>query len=192
MEGYFMRFEFVLAFAAIMALTFTATSTGGRTTDDWDNEGLALYNQGEYDAAILRYDMAIMLDPNNAYAWNNKGNSLVGKSRLDVNTTYYDEAIKCFDEAIRIDPDFMLPWNNKGSILNDLGRYDESIRYFDMAIMLDPSIPEPRNNKGIALDGQGKYDEAILCYDEAIRLNPNYANALRNRAVAHAAIAQVG
>jgi tetratricopeptide (TPR) repeat protein len=165
--------------------------SGSQTADDWVNEGKALVAQGEYDAALLRYDMAIMLDPNNAIAWNEKGIALVEKSRSnDVNTTYYDDAINCFDEAIRLVPDLIYPWCNKGGALDDLGKYDEAIRCLDVAIMLDSSIAVPWNSKGVALAGQGKYDEAILFYDEAIRLDSDYATALANRAIAHAAIAQ--
>jgi tetratricopeptide (TPR) repeat protein len=36
----------------------------------------ALHFQGKYDEAILAYDEAIRLDPEDALAWNNKGLAL--------------------------------------------------------------------------------------------------------------------
>ena len=57
--------------------------------------------------ALDYYDQAIKIDPNYAYAWNNKGIALrnIGK---------YDEAIECYDTAIKIDPNYADAWNNKG------------------------------------------------------------------------------
>jgi tetratricopeptide (TPR) repeat protein len=39
----------------------------------------------------------LAIDPNNSYAWNNKGNAL-------HNLGKYNEAIKCYDEAIELEP----------------------------------------------------------------------------------------
>src|SRR5450756_2992201 len=60
------------------------------------------------------------LDPRNADAWNNKGNSLNNLSR-------YEEAIFCFDKALELDPRNVTAWTNKGGSLGSLGRYQEAI-----------------------------------------------------------------
>ncbi|HQB60209.1 MAG TPA: tetratricopeptide repeat protein, partial [Spirochaetota bacterium] len=51
----------------------------------------------KYDEAIGCYNKAIEIDPNDAYAYNKKGNTL---SYLNL----YDEAIVCYDKALEIDP----------------------------------------------------------------------------------------
>ena len=48
---------------------------------EWSNKGIALGNQGRYDEAIKAYDEAIRLDPKDAMAWIDKGNSLKALGR---------------------------------------------------------------------------------------------------------------
>lgn len=58
----------------------------------WNNEGMALYNQGNYTGAIACYDRATGIDPEYALAWSNKGNALKALHRNA-------EAEKAFSEA---------------------------------------------------------------------------------------------
>jgi Flp pilus assembly protein TadD len=51
------------------------------------DEGNNHFSTGNYNEAIKCYDKAIKINPNNAMAWNNKGNAL---SELKI----YDESIK--------------------------------------------------------------------------------------------------
>jgi len=46
------------------------------------------------------------MNPNNAFAWNTKGNALYKLSR-------YEEAIFCYNRAIEIEPLFVRAWHNK-------------------------------------------------------------------------------
>ena len=48
----------------------------------------------------------LAIDPNNSYAWNNKGNAL-------HNLGKYNEAIKCYDEAIELEPSNAYAWHNR-------------------------------------------------------------------------------
>ena len=57
----------------------TSSSQRQQTAEDWFNKSVALHDQGNYADAIKALDEAIRLspnDPNNAIAWNNKGNTL--------------------------------------------------------------------------------------------------------------------
>jgi len=68
------------------------------------NEGMALYNQDNYDEAIAKFDKALEIDPNYekakkllCHSWCGKGDNLSEKGE-------YSEAITCYDKAIGIDP----------------------------------------------------------------------------------------
>ena len=117
----------------------------------------------EYSKAYRGMTKSLELDPDDATAWNNKGNALGNLGR-------HEEAIKCYDKAIEIAPNYAYAWNNKGIFLVNLGRYDESIEYFDKAIELDPNLSMAWNNRGLALDNLGNYEEGIECYDKAIEI----------------------
>jgi len=76
--------------------------------------------------ALDYYDQAIKIDPNYAYAWNNKGIAL-------SNLGKYDEAIECHDRAIKIDPNYADAWNNKGVSLRKIGQQKDADRCFTKA-----------------------------------------------------------
>jgi tetratricopeptide (TPR) repeat protein len=129
-----------------------------------------LSQSGKSDEAIKAYEKAIEFNPQNAYAWDNKGIAL---GRLNKS----DEAIKAFDKAIEINPQNSGAWGNKGNALADLNKPDEAIKAFDKAIEINPHDPDTWNDKGLSLDALGKYDDAILAYSKAIEINPQYADA---------------
>ena len=129
----------------------------------------------KHEEAIGSYDKAIEIDPDNVYAWNNKGTALGELGR-------HDEALKCFDKILEIDPENAHAWNNKGVALGRLSRYDEALECFSKAIEIDPNNARIWSNKGATLGELGRYDEALRCYDKAIEIDPNYAGAWYDRA----------
>ena len=56
--------------------------------------GAALYQKGQFDAAISQYHEAIRLQPNDALAHNNLGGALVRKGRIDEAITQYQEGLR--------------------------------------------------------------------------------------------------
>ena len=102
------------------------------TAEKYYYNGIDFSSQGKYDEAIESFDEAIRLDPNDAKAWNSKGNALNSQGK-------YDEAIESFEEAIRLDPNDAVAWYNKGNALNSQGKYDEAIRAYDKVKKLDYS-----------------------------------------------------
>lgn len=163
------------------------------------------YDAGEYDVAIMYYDEAIRLDPEDASGWLNKGLALHKQDKLD-------EAIKCYDEVIKLNskinlsldsnnrtvairhfnnititllnPSYAEPWIFKGNALCGQKKYDDAIKAYDEAIRLDPNLTTAWHNKGYTLFFQDKYEEAIKAFDEAIRLSPNFVDAWINKGAA--------
>ena len=62
---------------------------------DWVKEGNNLDSKGKYDEAIAYYDKALMIDPTDADAWFDKGETLkkMGKST---------EADRCVETATKL------------------------------------------------------------------------------------------
>ena len=63
--------------------------------DGWYNRGVVLQDKEKHEEAIVCYDEAIQLDPENLAAYNGKGNSLRKLERDE-------EAILCFDTSIKL------------------------------------------------------------------------------------------
>jgi tetratricopeptide (TPR) repeat protein len=128
----------------------------------------------KYFEAIRCYDKALEINPNNVYAWSNKGTAL---DKLGM----YEEAIRCYDKALEINPNNVYAWSNKGTAFSNLGKYQKAVEHYDKATELDPNDAYAWNNKGNALANLGKYEEAIRCYDKALEINPNMSVAQQNR-----------
>ncbi|MEM4657604.1 MAG: tetratricopeptide repeat protein, partial [Candidatus Methanosuratincola sp.] len=58
---------------------------------------------GKNEDAIVYFDLALEIDPENALAW-------AGKGIAFVNLGMYDEALECFDKAISHDAELAFAW----------------------------------------------------------------------------------
>ncbi len=94
----------------------------------YNNRGLARYDQGDLSNAIVDFDQAIILNPNDAIAYNNRG--LARRAQGDL-----DDAIADFDQAIILNPD-ATAYNNRGSARKAQGDLDNAIadyqQYLDL------------------------------------------------------------
>jgi len=124
-------------------------------------------------------------NPNNAEAYNNRGNAYAKKGD-------YDKAISDFTEAIRLEPNLALAYSNrslayykKGELGRAISDYNEAIRlnrFFYVCFGLYPDSYYGRLRRSLAYvkiglrDGiRGYYDRAMSGFKEAIRLKPSCA-----------------
>ena len=119
----------------------------------------------------------IRLKPDDADAYNNRGNS---KYKLGQHFA----AIADYDIAIRLNPDDVDVYFNRGIVKNDLGQHFAAIADYDIAIRLKPDYATAYYNRGTTKVHLGQHFAAIADYDIAIRLKPDYATAYYNRGIA--------
>jgi len=84
-----------------------------------------------YEDALLCFEQALILVPNDPGALSLKGYSLDSVGR-------YREAIDCFDKILQTQPKETNIIINKGLALSHLGKYDEAIAYFDTVLDYEP------------------------------------------------------
>ena len=60
-------------------------------------KGKNLVNEGKYEEALLLFEKALQLDPNDHNTWNQKGVALRSMGR-------YDEAVECFNKSLELEP----------------------------------------------------------------------------------------
>lgn len=142
-----------------------------------NNLGIVAQQRGRIGDAIVRYERALRLDPDNSEADNNLGTALsnLGKTR---------EAIDHYERALRIKPDYAEAHNNLGRALLEAGKTQEATSHLQQALRLKPDYSEAHNNLGNALFTAGKVKDAIGHYQEALRIKPDYAEAHNNLGVA--------
>jgi tetratricopeptide (TPR) repeat protein len=123
-------------------------------------------------------DQAILLDPKDAGAYNNRANAYAAKGD-------YDRAIKDYDQAILLDPKNDIAYNNRGLAHAAKGDYDRAIADYNQAILLDPKYAIGYISRGLAYAARGDNDRAITDYNQAILLDPKEAAAYINRGNAY-------
>lgn len=175
------------------------------------NQGIALKELKQLDAAIESYNHAIALAPNYAAAYYSRGNAQNELRQLDAAVASFDqalalqpndvlahinrgmallelqqikEALASFDRVIAIQPNYAEAHNNRGKALQKLHQADAAIASYDKAIVLQPDYAEAYYNRGLIQQSRNQLDAAIASYDKAIALKPGYADALFNRGIA--------
>ncbi len=177
--------------------------------------GLLFAAEQDYDNAIISWEKALEIKPDDDADWFNRGMALSDLGRKEEAIASYDkaleiksddhqawqsrglalsalgrkeEAITSYDTALKIKPDYYQAWNNRGLALSDLGRKEEAIRNYDTAIAYKPDDHQPWYNRGLALSALGRKEEAIASYDKASECQPNYGKAWYNRGIALSAL----
>ena len=152
-----------------------------QTAENYFNRAFTHYIRGNYDGAIKDYTEGLRLQPNDVYAWLNRGNAWAEKGE-------YDKAIDNYKEAIRLEPDFAVAWSGRGDAWYRKGEYDKAIDDLNETIRLSPDSSNAWRIRGDAWRKKGEYDKAIADYrkalsffpeDEGIKQNLNVTLALQ-------------
>ncbi|MBD0254522.1 MAG: tetratricopeptide repeat protein [Cytophagales bacterium] len=135
--------------------------------------GNILADQKNYQQAIIKYQEASKLDPENSIFVVNLGNTLYDLGK-------YDEAIAKYKQAVELNPNDANAYNNWGNAFFKLRKYEEATAKYKRAIDLDPNHAKGYNNWAVVLLRLGNFKEATAKCKRAIELDPDYANAHYN------------
>ena len=102
------------------------------------DHGRACLDKGKYDDAIADYDKAIALNPNHAYAYNNRAVAYGIKGDLD-------RAIADLDKAIALNPNDATAYTIRGNAYYVKGDYDRAIADYRKALEIDPSYSNAKD-----------------------------------------------
>ena len=186
---YFMRYSFVcdhwVYFPSLGLFALTATGLSSVVTARDDGRlpkgaavgvlllvlgGLTWRQAGTFAGLESQLRITIERNPECWFAYNNLGNALFRKGRVE-------EAIGDFQEAIRLKPDLAEAYTSLGVALASTGRLDEALGQFRHAIRLKPDYAEAYYDLGIALEQSGEPERALRQFQEAVRLKPGFAAA---------------
>ena len=157
------------------------------TAVDWINKALSLSDGEKFsepEKAIEYLNMAIILKPDYAEAYDYRGNAYADLGQ-------YQRAIEDYNLAIRLKPDFFEAYFNRGTAYGrNLGQYQRAIEDFNEAIRLRPDGAESYNHRGLLYYILGQHQQAIKDYSKAIRLNPNDADSYTIRGLSYGQLGQ--
>jgi tetratricopeptide (TPR) repeat protein len=192
-------------FLAVAAVLLAATcnkavleQTAPQTAEDYQARESEYLNTIDYDRAIKDFTQAINLNPNDAEAYNNRGNVYSNRDHdyAEKGDDFF-RAIADYNQAIHLNPNYAEAYNNRGKTFANNKRYggmfilgftDLAIADYTQAISLNPNYAEAYKNRGDAYVFQSDYDKAIADYETALQLESNdnviklrLVNALRAR-----------
>jgi tetratricopeptide (TPR) repeat protein len=173
-------------------------------------DGLALLQDGNYEAAETRFRKSLELIPDRASTLTNltaaqiklekyaeaevsarKAIAIDGANSeawlnlglIEVETNHAEQALECLDKAIQLKPEYAEAWYNKGLVLGNLQRHDEALACYGQAVQLKPDYAEAWLNRGVTLKDLKRHEEALTHYDQAIRLKPDYFESYWNKSL---------
>ena len=129
-------------------------------------EFLELYNQGNFEAALLVANKIIENDPEYAVAYTNRG-------IVYNNLGNYEAALKDHTKALSLDPEYAVAYNNRGGVYYNLGNNEAALEDYNKALSLDPEDSYAHLNKGGFYSepsgGLGNnFPKAKKCYQKAL------------------------
>lgn len=130
----------------------------------------AAFDENDDNKAIDNYNMAIKLNPEDAYAYLFRGYAY-------DNLKEYDKAIEDYSNAIKLNPEDEVAYRFRGIIYKYLQKYDKAIEDFSKAIKLNSEYAAAYMSRGFAYSDLEEYDKAIEDYSKAIELNPELEEA---------------
>jgi len=136
-------------------------------------EGIELHDKGEYNGAIEKYNKALELDKDNAFA-------LVEKSYTLLTLNKSEETIEVCKLAIKKHPKATIlktVYVNYGNSLDAINKSKEAIEIYDEGLKLFPDYYQLYFNKGVTYSILNKFDESIACFQKALTFNPNHASS---------------
>lgn len=136
--------------------------------------GNDFYFAKNFAQALAAYDEAVMLNPNYAEAYNNRG---IVKYELGQ----YEAAISNYTMAIKLRQNFVDALNNRGNAYMAVGRLQDAAQDLQAALKLNDNNAACHNNLGSVYHLLKNFDAAIREYSRAIQINPAYAEAYYNR-----------
>jgi len=137
------------------------------SAEEYFERAYQAHEQKDYDKAIADYSQAILLKPDYAVAYVNRG--AVRAAQGD-----YDLAIVDYDQAILLKPDFTLAYNNRGVVHAVKSNTSRAIDDYDQAIYLKPDFAGAYSNRGETYFAMGKMQEALADFKKAYDLEPAF------------------
>lgn len=142
------------------------------------SDGAGDGGQAMWQAALTQAETEIGQNPQDAFAWFNRGSALVALGR-------YEDAAAAYDQARVIGLPWRMLWYQFGPFqaYYEVGRYQEVVALAEATLRTTESIEELHFWRGRGLQALGKNEAAAAAYRRAVAFNPGYRPAVEALAV---------
>lgn len=174
---------------------FLPTPTPTRFAESYSMEGEAQFTAGNMDAAIIAYQEAVRVDPNNAEVWAKLARIQTYSSALlttdDAQRTRLGEALASAEKAVELAPDdsfahavyaFVLDWNANSILVDEeqVQRYLlQAEQEANRALLLDSTNTLALAYYAEILVDQQKWNQAEINIKQALERDPTLMDVHR-------------
>ena len=137
-------------------------------------EGISLQSKGQHSEALVKFQEALAVIPQNFVALYSLGVSLNATGRSA-------EALEIFSKACETSPNMAIGFFAKASASQALGLAEAAIEAYDGAIAVDPKYMEAYTNKAALLQSINRHHDALLTLIKATEIDPNHARSLEGQ-----------
>ena len=145
--------------------TPTAVPAPQLSAQEYFDQGNALYEQGDIQAAANAFREAVALDDQNAGYWHN-----LGVAYYSLNAV--GEAKKSFERGLALAPDDAELNYLMGVVSIQNEQLSEAETYLTRANQLNPALPEPYFGLGVLYRLQGQRERAIAAFETFLQIGP--------------------
>ena len=161
-----------------------ATEVDGSNAKAFHVLAMALERMGHLHKALVTYERAFELDPEDSEL-------LINLGLTAWNLKLTEGAARMFQLYINTCPNSPLGYNNLGSVQYDLGRLDAAIDTLKGAIYRMPQEAILWNSLATVLAEEGRAEESLVFYNESVRLEPGFARGYHNLGYAYQHLGQL-
>lgn len=146
--------------------TPTAAAPAPRlSAQEYFDQGNALYEQGDLQAAANAFREATTLDDQNVGYWHNLGVAYYGLNALE-------DARTSFQRGLALAPDDAELNYLMGVVAIQFEQLSEAETYLTRANQSNPDLPEPYFGLGVLYRLQGQREQAIAAFETFLKIGP--------------------
>jgi tetratricopeptide (TPR) repeat protein len=130
-----------------------------------------------WTASIRLWDRVLAVEPDNYYAYQNRGRARQVRDDLPG-------AIADYGRALELRPDYAICWRSRGIARREARDYEGALADLSTALTFEPDSAQLWLDRSVVQRALGQRDAEVADLDAALRLAPNLsrARALRGRA----------
>ena len=174
------------------------------TANEYHQKGIESIQNKDWQGALVEFDEALKLEPNNIESLQGKATSLLWLKKYDEALTivlsalalnnmdadlHYlasviylaqkdlDHAEERLLDALLLSPSSAEVYHVQGAIMFERKNYSEAIKYLNIAIDKTPENCQFHHTKGTVLMELKNWQEAKLSFQAIVEIEPNYAGA---------------
>lgn len=128
-------------------------------------KGERLVKADQQDLALYYFKRAVLLDPSDAQAWCDLGDTYWWKENVP-------QAKLAYQKAITINPNLAKAYVGRAWLREGVKDYKGALADFEKAYTIDPKHTEAMGDRAKLLDTMGRHKEAVALYTRIIETDP--------------------